>query len=118
MALVIGVEVVGAVFFPFPPGVDPNDIEVCRAHVARCPQWLLVVAIAGWVAAVFASCWVATRLGAGRHPAFGIAIGALFIAAAAFNMYLLPYPLWFEAGNYLLLPLSMLAAVMLARRKK
>ena len=40
-------------------------------------------------------------------------IGALLLAAAAFNMYLLPYPIWFEIGNLLVFPLCTFCAMKL-----
>ena len=36
-ALIMAVEVVTLFFHPFPPGVDPNDMEVCKVHVAKFP---------------------------------------------------------------------------------
>ncbi len=118
MVLIVAVEAVSAVLHPFPPGVYPSDMEACREHVANYPQWLLAAFAPAWWFMVFASTWVATRLGAARHPAHGIALGLLLLAAVAFNMYMLPYPLWFEAGNWIMFPLATLAAVWLARGKK
>ena len=61
------------------------------------------------------SAWIATRMGAGRHPAHGNAIGSLLLLAAAFNMFMLPYPVWFELGNLLILPLAIFGAVKVGR---
>ena len=66
--IIVAVEVVGAVLYPFPEGVDPTDIEVCRAHIAQLPASAFLIGVVGWGLAVFASSWVATRLAAGRHP--------------------------------------------------
>ncbi len=115
MALIIAIEGFSAIFHPFPPGVDTSDIEVCKAHVAKYPQWILAVAVVGWGGTTFVSAWLATRLGAGRHPAHGIAVGSLLLLAAAFNMLMLPYPVWFEVANYVIFPLGTFAAVKLAR---
>jgi hypothetical protein len=75
--------------------VDTTDYEVCKAHVAKYPLWVLALVVVGWGATVFVSAWLATRLGARRHPAQGIVIGSILVAAVAFNMFMLPYPLWF-----------------------
>ena len=115
MLLVILVEVVTLHFHPFPDGSDPNDQQFIVEHVAKFPAWVLALAVVGWAVTTFVAAWIATRLGSARHPAHGIAVGLLLFAAAAFNMYLLPYPVWFEAGNYLLLPLAIFAAVRLGR---
>ena len=115
MALIIAVEVVTGIFHPFPPGVDTSDHEVIKAHVAKFPHWVLAIGIVGWGGTTFVSAWIATRMGAGRHPAHGIAIGSLLLLAAAFNMFMLPYPVWFELGNLLILPLAIFGAVKVGR---
>jgi hypothetical protein len=48
MILIIGVEVVSDRLYPFPPGVDPSDMEVCRAHVAKLPAGIFLMAVVGW----------------------------------------------------------------------
>jgi hypothetical protein len=115
MALIIAVEVVSAVLHPFPPGVDPADYEVCKAHVAKYPHWILAMAVVAWGGTTFVSVWLATRMGAGRHPAHGIGVGSLLFLAAAFNMFMLPYPVWFKIVSLLVLPLAIFAAVKLGR---
>ncbi len=106
MALVVAVEVVTTMLHPFPPGMDMTDHEVLKAHVARFPAGVLALAVAGWGLTVFAGAWVATRLGTNRHAAHGIVIGALLFLAAAFNMYMLPYAVWFKVANLVVLPLA------------
>jgi hypothetical protein len=91
--LVIAAEVFSSIFHPFPPGVDSTDLEVCRAHVARYPTWILAVGAAIWSAAPLSGAWLATRLGAARHWAHGFVVGALLLALAGFNMAMLPYPI-------------------------
>lgn len=115
MALIIAVEVVTGFFHPFPPGVDTSDHEVIKAHVAEFPHWVLAIGAVGWGGTTFVSAWIATRMGAGRHPAHGIAIGSLLFLTAALNMFMLPYPVWFELGNFLILPLAIFGAVRVGR---
>ncbi|MDZ4685567.1 MAG: hypothetical protein SH850_10930 [Planctomycetaceae bacterium] len=117
MAIIIAVEGIGAIMHPFPPGFDPTDMEACKAHVARYPTAALIMGVVGWGLAVFASAWIATRLGAGRHPAHGITIGLLLLAAAGYNMLMLPYPLWFEIANLVVFPAAFLIAAQLGRRQ-
>lgn len=114
--LLVAIEAFSASVHPFPPEADPMDLEDCRAHVAQYPQWVLAVAAIGWYFTVFVSCWLATRLGTGSHPAHGIAVGLLLLLLAGFNMFLLPYPLWFETANYVIFPIAIFAAVRLGSR--
>jgi hypothetical protein len=54
-----------------------------------------VIAAVGWGLAMLAGTWVATRIGAGRHPVHGYVIGLILLAAAVVNMLMLPYPALF-----------------------
>jgi hypothetical protein len=45
---VMGVEWMSSVLHPFLPGVDPSNIEACKAHVARYPAGVLLLAGVGW----------------------------------------------------------------------
>lgn len=113
--LIVAVEAFSEVFYPFPPDLDRNDFEACKAHVAKYPTWVLVVAALGWGATVFLSSWLATRLGTGRHPAHGIVVGSLLCLAAAANIVMLPYAVWFEVGCPVLLPLCYIAGAWLGK---
>src|SRR5262245_9883755 len=104
--LVVGVEAFSSVVHPFPPDIDPTDYEVCKAHVARYPAWVLAVGAAAWGLTTFVSAWLATRLGSGRHRAHGIVVGLILLALAVMNMSMLPYPIWFWVSNLVVLPLG------------
>ena len=104
--LVVGVEVFSSIVHPFPPDVDPNDYEVCKAHVAQYPAWVLAVAVLAWGLTTFASAWLATRLGPGRHRAHGVMVGLILLALAVLNMSMLPYPIWFWVSNMFVFPLG------------
>ena len=59
-----------------------------------------------------------TRLGTARHPAHGIVVGALLLSLAAFNMAMLPYPIWFPIVNVVTFPLGTILGVRLARSRR
>ena len=104
MFFIVGTEAVWAVVYPPAPGVDLHDIEACKAHVAQLPADAYVIAAAGWGLAVFAGCWVATRLGARRHPAHGYVVVSILTTAAVANMLMLPYPALFWGLNMVSFP--------------
>jgi hypothetical protein len=113
---IVAAEVFSEIFYPFPAGIDPKDFnEVCKAHVARYPTWVLAGGAAIWATAPLAGAWLATRLGTARHPAHGIVVGAILLALAAFNMALLPYPVWFPVVNALTFPLGTILGVRFAK---
>ncbi|WLD11718.1 hypothetical protein [Planctellipticum variicoloris] len=114
---VTAVEVLSAMLHPAPPGVDfATDFEACKAHVARYPAGVLALCGAAWGLVAFASAWVATRLGTSRHLAHGLFVGAVLLAAAIFNMAMLPYPAWFWL-NLIVLPAAFVYGAMLGRGK-
>jgi hypothetical protein len=114
MVLIVGIEGISSILHPFPPGVDPTDLEACKAHVARFPAWILLLAMAAWGTTTFVGSWLATRLGTRRHPAHGIVIGTILLAAVVFNMAMLPYPIWFWS-NVVVFPVCCAWGIKLAR---
>jgi hypothetical protein len=115
--LVVAVEGGSAIVHPFPPGFDGSG-EQMLAHVANYPAWVLALAVIAWGITMFVSTWLATRLGTDRHPAHGIGVGLFLLAAVAFNMYLLPYPVWFEAANIILFPILGFYGARMGRDRK
>ena len=117
LVLLVLVEGASAIFHPFPPGVDTTDLEVCKAHVAKYPRWILALAVPAWGLTTLIATWLATRMGTARHAAHGLAVGVILLLAAGFNMYMLPYPIWFEGANLVVLPLGIYCGVTLARTR-
>lgn len=118
LIFVVGVEWMSSILHPFPPGVDPSDIEACRAHVARCPAWVLLLAVLGWGLCAFTSSWLSTRVGPKRHPAHGILVGAVLLTLAVVNMAMLPYPAWFWILNLAGFPACCYAGIVLGRGRR
>jgi len=108
-------EVFSSIYHPWPPGADASDMEVCKAHVARYPTWVLAVGAAIWSAAPLSGAWLATRLAPARHSAPGFIVGANLLALAGFNMAMLPYPIWFPIVILLTFPLGTILGVRLAK---
>src|SRR6476660_8477257 len=89
--LVVAVELFSAVVHPVPPDFGGTMEEMCR-HVSHYPHWVLALVVAAWGATAFVSTRTAERIG---NRGCGLATGLLLLAAAAFNISMLPYPIWF-----------------------
>lgn len=116
LALIVLTEYVTLNLHPFPTGVDTSDQTVISDHVANFPHWILAISAIAWLITAFVAAWIATRLGTDRHPTHGYVIGTILFLAAAFNMFLLPYPLWFKIVNFIGIPLVIFLGVALAKR--
>ncbi|MCE9527244.1 MAG: hypothetical protein K8R36_14450 [Planctomycetales bacterium] len=113
--LIVAVEGISAVIHPFPPGVDPSDYELCQAHVANYPQWLLGIVVVLWGMTALVSSWLATRLGTKRHSAHGKVVGFFLFLPMIANVAMLPYPVWFGLFNMVAIPLATILGTMLGR---
>ncbi|MBX3442158.1 MAG: hypothetical protein KF774_07105 [Planctomyces sp.] len=105
MLLVVGVELISNVAHPFPDDFQGTHEEVCR-HVERFPAWVLGVAVPAWGAAALAGTWTARSLG---NVAAAAIVGLLTFTALAFNVAMLPYPVWFKAAALVAIPAAIYA---------
>lgn len=110
-ALVIAVEMFGAVAHPFPEGFDGSTEAMCR-HVERFPAWVLAAVVPMWGATAACGVRLARRIG-GVIPA--AIVGLLLSAAVVLNISMLPYPIWFKGACLIAVPG---ASVVAARRRK
>jgi hypothetical protein len=109
-ALVIAVEFVSAVVHPLPPDFDGSMDEMCQ-HVARYPDWVLALVVVAWGCTTFASTWITRRIS--NRPC-GACVGLFLFAAVAFNIAMLPYPIWFKVAILIAIP----AAIYLGLRSQ
>jgi hypothetical protein len=114
LGLVIAVEVASAIVHPVPADFNNTMEEMC-AHVARIPNWVLALAAAAWSGTAFVSTWVASRIG---NRGCGAFVGLLLLAAAAFNVAQLPYPIWFKAVVLISIPAAIYAGLRLCPRRE
>lgn len=109
IVLLIAVEFFSSIVHPIPADFDGSMEQMC-AHVANYPQWVLAVCVPMWGLTAYLSTWIVQRIG-GIAPA--LVMGLLLIAAVAFNVSQLPYPMWFKIVSLLVVP----AAVALGSRQ-
>lgn len=103
--LLIAVEFFSAVVYPPPKDFGGTKEEMCR-HVEQYPAWVLAAACPMWAFAAFASTWIARKIGNVTSAAI---VGLLLLAALAFNISMLPYPIWFKIANLIVIPTAVFA---------
>jgi hypothetical protein len=83
------------------------------AHVAKLPAAAFVIVLAAWTIGSFAGGWVAAAISRHWPRACALCVAAFMLAGVAYNVIVLPHPLWMSVLG-LLLPIP--AALLGARR--
>lgn len=112
--LLIAVEGFSAVVHPFPEGMDMHSQEEMCAHVANYPQWVLAVVVPMWGAIALVGTWLAQWIG---NWISSTIVGVLLLLAVAFNVSMLPYPIWFKVIILLVVPAASVLGAWLGRGK-
>ncbi len=100
--LLVAIEFFSSIVHPVPPDFGGTKDEMCQ-HVARYPHWVLTLVVPLWGITAFVSTWTAERIG-GRGAA--LFIGLLLVAAVVFNVWELPYPIWFKVMSVIVIPVA------------
>lgn len=89
------VEMIGHTVYPIPPEVDFSDIDAVRAYIAGLPAGAFAFVGAGWFFGTLLGTMAACRVGTAAPRVFAIVVGLLMLAGTAFNLAVIPHPLWF-----------------------
>lgn len=111
--LVIVVELFSAVVHPLPADFRGTMDEMCK-HVERYPNWVLAVVVPAWAATALASTWIAGRLG---NLWSALLIGLLLLAALVYNIWMLPYTIWFKVASLIVIPSAIVTGVYWSSRR-
>ena len=101
--LVIGIVIVGLVetlgmrLFPLPADVDPTDPSALAAAIPSLPIGAFLFVLGAWFLGAWTGATTAMRIGRGTARWPGITVGALIVAAALYNLWVIPHPTWFTA---------------------
>jgi hypothetical protein len=109
-------EIVGHLVYPFPPGLDPKDHAALSAYMMGAPigAWLFV--LAAYAAGSFTGGAVGTLIG--RKAWIGWATGAVFVILGLIGLLMTKAPVWFWVASLAVyLPCAWLGA-RLARRRE
>ena len=97
------------------PHKGARTLQDIRAHVERCPSWVLAVVVMMWGVTALTGVGTAGRIGNVWSAA---AVGMLIVAALVCNVSILPYPLWFRMATLVLIPWAVVAGATIATRSK
>ena len=110
--LVVGlVEMLNLRFHPAPPGMDFHDAAQVAAHVAALPAAAFGIVLAAWVLGSFVGGAAAAHLSRTWPRACALGVAAFMLAGVAYNVVMLPHPLWMSVlGLVLPVPAALLGA--------
>ena len=119
MVTVYGVEAIGHMLYPPPPGLDPNDLDQLDSIVAAAPVGAMAMLVVGWCLGTIIGSGIAARIA--RHPRVAACFVALVVITGVVGMaFLLPsHPSWVAALG-ILLPVALAVGMAKAggRREK
>lgn len=112
-AVVVTLQQLSGMIYPFPEGLDPMDpanAEAMSAHFEGMPTSAWVIAMLSEVIGAFAGALVAGWIGrSAARPLSGIIVG-FAIAGSLFNWSQFDHPMWFVIGQLVLYPVALMAA--------
>lgn len=94
---VFGIETVGHLAFPPPPGTDFTDPAQVARLMEVMPPAALAFVVAAWFIGTLAGAWVADALA--KRGLAGWVVALLVIAAGVFTMTTIPHPMWMWAAG-------------------
>ncbi|HQR17867.1 MAG TPA: hypothetical protein PK948_05835 [Gemmatimonadales bacterium] len=99
VVVIMVVEMVGMKVYPLPAGVDPTDPAALQALMPTLPLGSFLFVLASWLLGTGAGAVVAQRVSKAASRVPGLTLGGLVLAAALYNMWVIPHPTWFVAAS-------------------
>jgi len=99
VAIMMACEYTNAQLFPFPEGMNTQDIESVRTFASTMPLQALLLVAFGWMAGSFVGGYVATRAAGGHTAGPALVLAVLLTAAGGLNAWMIQNPAWFHAGG-------------------
>lgn len=97
VALVWVVETVGHSIYPPPADLDLGNTDAMRAYVDTLPLGALLTVGLAWFIGSIGGTFAACKVGTARPLVYALVVGGMMFAGAAFNLTIIPHPIWFSA---------------------
>ncbi len=110
VACVAGIEALGHLIYPPPPGLDPTNPRDIDRLMSMVPMMALVFVVVAWFVGALAGALVANLIA--RRTIAGWFVALLVVTGGVATMVMIPHPGWMWAAG-IVLPL--LAAFVAAR---
>ncbi len=109
--LILTIEMLGAMAFPPPPGLDSTDPETAAAARKLIAPGMFALVLVAWAVGTFIGAGIAARVASRWKISHGMVIGTLFLLASISQMQMFPHPTWvWVVGIAEFLPVAYLGA--------
>jgi hypothetical protein len=110
---VMGIEAVGHLVYPPPPGTDLTDPAQVARLMEIVPAAALAFVAAAWFVGALAGAWVANAVA--KRALAGWIVALLVIAGGVATMIMIPHPAWLWAAGIVLPVIAGMLAQRFAR---
>jgi hypothetical protein len=110
------VQLPALLLWPLPPAVRLDDRAALAQHISKLPAAAFVAIALAWAVAPFVAAFVAALIVRRRLFGHALALGLVFLAMDAINLWSIPSPWWLNAAGILLpIPAAILGAMIAGR---
>jgi len=96
VGLVWLIEMIGHAVYPPPPDIDFSNVDSVRRYMSTLPLGAFAFVGSGWFLGTLGGTMAAGRIGSAAPHIFAMIVGGFVLAATAFNLAVIPHPLWFS----------------------
>ncbi len=93
------VEMVGHSIYPPPPDIDFSNMDALRPYIAGLPLGAFAFVGGAWFLGALGGTMVACRIGTAAPRLFAAVVGGFILAATAYNLAVIPHPIWFSISG-------------------
>ena len=90
------VQKIGHTIYPTPADLDVGNTDVMRAYIDTLPLGALLTVALAWFLGSLGGTFAACRIGSARPLIYLLVVGGMMFAGAAFNLTIIPHPIWFS----------------------
>lgn len=94
-AIMMAFEATNSLFFPFPAGMDLNDIHAVQAFAKTLPWTAYIMVLLGWAFSSIFAGWISTKISHEKSMKLAIFIGIVLTILGTANVFMLEHPVWF-----------------------
>lgn len=94
-----GVEALGHIAVPPPPGLDPTNLEAVKAAMPTLPVAHFLPLLLAYLAGPTLGAALAARMAPSRALVHAGVVGAFFLLGGIRNFSTIPHPAWFVAAS-------------------